>query len=868
MLTPMMQQYMQIKENYKDCILFFRLGDFYEMFFGDAETASGVLGITLTGKDCGLEERAPMCGVPFHSCDPYIAKLVEAGYKVAICEQTQDPSQCKGIVERQVVKVITPGTITLPDAVDENKNNFIVMICKNGSDFGFSASDATTGELYSTSFSSESAKSDLLSELSKYAPSEIIYNNEIEEDTSIMRIIRDKFNAFMQKVYFEANTEETAYSIIVKHYGEFSKKEFEENKLAYVSAASLLKYLEDTQMTDLDHMKKVQIYSSTQYLGLDSTARANLELVKTMRDGNKKGSLLSVLDRTCTPMGGRMISGWIRQPLVSCNHIKRRLDAVEELFNKHTLRADAIEGLKKINDIERLVSKLEYQTVNGRDLLALKDSILSFPKLYEVFSECESNLILELYTEFDLLEDIYKIIDEAIDPEAPLTIREGDIIKRGYDLELDGWKDGKKNGTRKLRELEAYERERTGIKKLKVSYNKVFGYYIEVTKSEYDKVPENYIRKQTLVNAERFITPELKEIEDIVLRSDEKIVNREYQIFCEIREKIKGQLARIQRTARVIAIFDVLCCFAEVSVKNNYVKPEVDPGDVIEIKNGRHPVVEHFITDCLFVPNDTILDRDKDLFSIITGPNMAGKSTYMRQVAIIVLMAQMGCFVPASSARIGIVDKIFTRIGASDDLSSGQSTFMVEMNEASNIIKNATERSLIILDEIGRGTSTFDGLAIAWSIVEHISDKKKLGARTLFATHYHELTQLEEKIDNVKNYCITARKRNDDIVFLRKIVRGGADESYGIEVAKLAGVPDDVIKRAKVILKNLETDAPDRKYENKKSTPVFEENLSINMFDGERDELIEEIKKIDINILSPIEAMNKLFELKNKADKI
>ena len=868
MLTPMMQQYMQIKENYKDCILFFRLGDFYEMFFGDAETASAVLGITLTGKDCGMEERAPMCGVPFHSCDPYIAKLVEAGYKVAICEQTQDPSQCKGIVERQVVKVITPGTITLPDAVEENKNNFIVMICKSGTAFGFSASDATTGEFYSTSFSSESAKSDLLSELAKYAPSEIVYNNEIEEDASVMRIIRDKFNAYMQKVYFEADTDEVSYGIILKHYGEFSKKEFEENKMAYISAASLLQYLEDTQMTNLAHMKKVQIYNSSQYLGLDSTARANLELVKTMRDGNKKGSLLSVLDRTCTPMGGRMISGWIRQPLVSCNHIKRRLDAVEELFNKHTLRAEARESLKKINDIERLVSKLEYQTVNGRDLLALKESILSFPRLYELFSECESSLALELYTDFDLLEDICKIIDETIDDEAPLTIREGGVIKEGYDPELDEWRDGKKNGSLKLRELENRERERTGIKKLKVSYNKVFGYYIEVTKSEYDKVPEDYIRKQTLVNAERFITPELKEIEDIVLRSDEKIVNREYQIFCEVREKIKSQLVRIQRTAKVIGIFDVLCCFAEVSVKNNYVKPEVDPGDVIEIKRGRHPVVEHFIKDCLFVPNDTYLDREKDLFSIITGPNMAGKSTYMRQVAIIVLMAQMGCFVPAASARVGIVDKIFTRIGASDDLSSGQSTFMVEMNEASNIIKNATERSLIILDEIGRGTSTFDGLAIAWSIVEHISDKKKLGARTLFATHYHELTQLEEKINNVKNYCITARKKDDDIVFLRKIVRGGADESYGIEVAKLAGVPDDVIRRAKVILKNLETDAPDKKYEKKKSTQLPEETLSIDMFGAEKDELIEELKKIDLNIISPIEAMNKLFELKNKADKI
>ncbi len=868
MLTPMMQQYMKIKENYQDCILFFRLGDFYEMFFSDAETASSVLGITLTGKDCGLEERAPMCGVPFHSCDPYIAKLVDAGYKVAICEQIQDPSQCKGIVERDVVKVITPGTITLPDAVDENKNNFIAVVYKKGSAFGFSASDATTGELYSTSFVSESAKSDLLSELAKYTPSEIVYNSELQTDTSVMRIIRDKFGAFMQKSDFGYDSEETAYDIIVKHYGEFPKKEYEENKLAYISSANLLKYLEETQMTALSHMKSIQLYSSTQYLGLDSTARANLELVKTMRDGNKKGSLLSVLDRTCTPMGGRMISNWIRQPLVSCNHIRRRLDAVEELFNKHTLRADAIESLKKINDIERLVSKLEYQTVNGRDLLALKESILNFPALYECFSKCESSLILELYTEFDLLDDIYKIIDESIDPEAPLTIREGGVIKKGYDPELDGWKEGKKNGTQKLRELEAFERERTGIKKLKVNYNKVFGYYIEVTKSEYDKVPENYIRKQTLVNAERFITPELKEIEDIVLRSDEKIVNREYQIFCSIREQIKEQLSRIQRTARVIAVLDVLCCFAEVSVKNNYVKPEVDPGDVIEIKNGRHPVVEHFITDCLFVPNDTVLDRDKNMFSIITGPNMAGKSTYMRQVAIIVLMAQMGCFVPAGSARIGIVDKIFTRIGASDDLSSGQSTFMVEMNEASNIIKNATERSLIILDEIGRGTSTFDGLAIAWSIVEHISDKKKLGARTLFATHYHELTQLEEKIDNVKNYCITAKKRNDDIVFLRKIVRGGADESYGIEVAKLAGVPDDVIKRAKVILKNLETDAPDKKYEKKKSAPVFEDNLSLNMFDGERNELIEEIKKIDINILSPIEAMNKLFELKNKADKL
>ena len=867
-MTPMMLQYLEIKEKNKDCIIFYRLGDFYEMFFSDAQIASEILGLTLTGRDCGEENRAPMCGVPYHSCDPYIAKLVKAGYKVAICEQVSDPKESKGLVQREIVKVITPGTITIPDAIEENTNNFIVGILKDGASFGFTAADATTGELYATEFTSDSAKSDMLNEIAKFAPSEIIYNSILEEDKYSLNIITKRYNPFMQL------TEDIQYNdakaFLEEHLKNHLKKDdIAENKLAARSAAMMLKYLAKTQMTELEHINKAEFYESCQYLCLDSVARANLELTKTFREGVKKGSLLSIIDKTKTGMGARMISNWLVQPLVSCRHIQRRLDAVEEFVKKQMLREEMRNALSNISDIERIVSKIEYQTVNARDLLALNESIKNLPDIKNLMSECESGLLVEMFTEFDLLNDIYNLISVSIETkETPFTIREGGIIKEGYDATLDEWRNGRKNGGARLAQLEARERERTGIKNLKVSYNRVFGYYIEVTRSYFDLIPDDYIRKQTLANAERFITEELKEIEDIVLRSTEKIVAREYNLFCEIRENIKSKIQRLQKTAKVIATVDSIASLSEVAVKNNYTKPEVTQTSEIIIKDGRHPVVETMLKNSLFVPNDTTLDCDENMFSIITGPNMAGKSTYMRQIAVIVILAQMGSYVPATYARVGVVDKIFTRIGASDDLSSGQSTFMVEMNEVANIINNATSKSLLIIDEVGRGTSTFDGLSIAWALVEYIADKKKLGARTLFATHYHELTQLEEKLKGVKNYCIIAKKRGDDIVFLRKIVRGGADESYGIEVAKLAGVSDDIIKSAKKILASLESDEPKNKPVKKAENTETSGDVQFNMFEADRSDFIKEISEIDINVLSPIEAMNKLFELKNKAESI
>lgn len=868
-MTPMMEQYIEIKEKNQDTIIFYRLGDFYEMFFEDAKTASQILGLTLTGRDCGMKERAPMCGVPFHSCDPYITKLVAAGYKVGICEQVEDPKEAKGIVKREIVRVVTPGTITLSDAVEENKNNFLACIFAKGGKYGFSVTDASTGEVYATEFSHAGGKSDLLSEIAKFSPSEIIFNKEIEGDKFLKRVLKEKYNAFIQTIESDCTEETAARDMLNKHYAD--NKELFEKSLALCATAMLFDYLEKTQMTDLSHMKKVLVYDNVQFLSLDTVARANLELVKTMRDGNKRGSLLSVIDRTCTPMGGRMISNWVQQPLVSVANIKRRNKAVEEFYTNHSLRNDLRDALKDINDIERLVSKIEYQTVNGKDLIALKNTIKKLPHILALASGCKSSLMLELYTDFDVLGDIYGIIDDAIDDDAPFSIREGKIIKRGYDSQLDEWVYGRDHGKDRLKALENEEKEKTGIKNLKIGFNKVFGYFLEVTRSYQELVPDYYIRKQTLANAERYITPELKEIEDLVLRSDEKIIDREYKLFCEIREKIKAQSGKIQKTARVIATIDTLASLAEVSVKNAYVMPEIDAGDVIDIKDGRHAVVEHFMRDSLFVPNDTLLDCNENMFSIITGPNMAGKSTYMRQIALIVILAQMGCFVPAKSARIGVVDKIFTRIGASDDLASGQSTFMVEMNEMANIINNATSKSLLIIDEIGRGTSTFDGLAIAWAIVEYITDKKKIGARTLFATHYHELTVLEDQIKEVKNYCITAKKRDDDIVFLRKIIRGGADESYGIEVAKLAGISDSVVKKAKKILGQLEMGGQKQKNKEVLSTKpqdTVEMPIQFNMFDGPKNEIIEELKNISLEVLTPIEAMNKLFELKNKAEKI
>ncbi|MBQ2968400.1 MAG: DNA mismatch repair protein MutS [Clostridia bacterium] len=866
--TPMMKQYLAIKDNYPDCIVFYRLGDFYEMFFGDAKVASEVLGLTLTGRDCGQEERAPMCGVPFHSCDGYIAKLVKAGYKVAICEQTQDPNEATGIVERKVIKVITPGTITLPDVLEDTKNNFLIAIYKSGLGYGIAAADVSTGELYATSLGGVAAKTDLLNELSKYSPSEVVYNDFLAADKAVLNFIGHKFKCLAQK-RAELPEPETV-ELLKKHLSnKLTKAVVEQERLGILATGLLIAYLEETQMTDLSQFNFVEFYQSEQYLGLDTVARYNLELTKTMREQEKKGSLLWVLDKTCTAMGGRMMATWVQQPLVSCAQIRRRHEAVEELLQKHALRSEIRTALSGIRDMERMIAKIDYGSANPKDMLGLKESIKSFPALLQSMRHLSSSLVKELCTEFDDLEDIRNVIHAAIDDDAPFTVREGGIIKKGYDEELDTWRSGKEDGASQLLTLEAKEREETGIKNLKINFNKVFGYYIEVTKSYFDLVPAHYVRKQTLANCERYITDELKVIEDLVLRSDDKIVAKEYRLFCAIRERIRDEIERIQRTAKVIASMDVLASLAETAYKNNYVKPEIDLSGEIDIKDGRHPVVEKVMTDSLFVPNDTYLDKKDSAFSIITGPNMAGKSTYMRQTALIVIMAQMGSFVPASSARIGIVDKIFTRIGASDDLSSGQSTFMVEMNEVANIIENSTENSLLILDEIGRGTSTFDGLSIAWAVVEYIADAKKIGARTLFATHYHELTELEDKIPGVKNYSVVAKKRDDTVVFLRKIVRGGADESYGIEVASLAGIPDTVIKRAKTILKALEEKGTVQVKGKEKVSKLPEtQGLQFDFSQAPKDELLEEIKKIDINVLSPIEAMNKLFEIKKKADEI
>jgi len=701
MYTPMMEQYFEIKKQYEDCIVFYRLGDFYEMFFDDAKKASKILGLTLTGRDCGQPERAPMCGVPYHSCDTYIAKLVKAGCKVAICEQVEDPKTAKGIVKRDIVRVVTPGTITIPDVVEETKNNFLICGIKHGADFALAAADATTGELYATEYLGESAKLDFMNELSKYSPSEVIYNKSLAEDKFVIKYISDKFSAFTQCVTYDCEKTDLAINKLKEHFGEnFRRQETEEYKLASVAVAVLLSYLEETQMNSLEHIGKVEYYSSGQYMGLDSVARYNLELTKTMRDGIKKGSLLGVLDRTCTAMGARMLGSWINQPLISCGHIKRRQDAVEEFYKNIALREDVRLHLKEIYDMERIISKIEYRTVNARDLLALSSSVSHLPEISKSMEKCTSSLLLEVYTDLDLLEDIKGLIDVSIETkETPFSIREGGIIKSGYDEQLDEWKNAKNNGSKMLRELEAREREITGIKNLKINYNKVFGYYIEVTKSYLDLVPDSYIRKQTLTNAERYITEELKELEDLVLRSTEKIVAREYNLFCEIRDSIKTRMERLQKTAKVISSIDVLASLGLVASENNYVKPLVDTSMDIEIKDGRHPVVEDVSRDVLFVPNDALLDDKDNTFCIITGPNMAGKSTYMRQVAVITIMAQMGSFVPASYAKIGIVDRVFTRIGASDDLSSGQSTFMVEMNEVSNILNNATNRSLLILDE-------------------------------------------------------------------------------------------------------------------------------------------------------------------------
>ncbi len=871
-LTPMMKQYTEIKDQYKDCILFFRLGDFYEMFFEDAKLASKELEITLTGRDCGQEERAPMCGVPFHSADSYIARLVNKGYKVAICEQVEDVSEAKGIVRRDVVRIITPGTVTDASLLEDKKNNFLACVYKDEQGVGLSIADVTTGELYTTQFIDADVEVKLINELARYFPTEIIANKAFINNSQVVQLIKDRFNCYIEYFYDWSFELETATQKTMRQLGVLSLNGtgLNDNPYATQSVGALLEYLDETQKISLSHINKVNYYSSSQFMDLDISTRRNLELTETMREKARKGSLLWVLDKTQTAMGGRLLRKWIEQPLINCTQINKRLYAVNELFGNSMLRQELCDALKNVYDIERLMGKVIYGSANSRDLVALKKSIGFLPEIKILLAACDTSLLKQQYSDLDSLEDIYRLIESAIMDDPPFSIREGGIIKDGYHDQVDELRRASVEGKQWLAQLEQEEREQTGIKKLKIGYNRVFGYFIEVTKSNIESVPERYIRKQTLANSERYITPALKEIEDAVLGAEEKVVQLEYHIFCDVREKISQEIDRIQKSAKVVSKVDVLCSLAEIALKNNYAMPEVDMSDKILIKDGRHPVVEKMLDHQMFVPNETLLDNIDNRLSIITGPNMAGKSTYMRQVALIVLMAQIGSFVPATSAKIGIADKIFTRVGASDDLASGQSTFMVEMSEVANILNNATKKSLLILDEIGRGTSTYDGLSIAWAVIEYVSDIKKIGAKTLFATHYHELTELEDKLEGIKNYCIAVKKRGDNITFLRKIIRGGADDSYGIEVAKLAGVPNKVIKRAKEILETLEkADINKGSLVEIKSKPIKKEvevsEDQIGLFSIGNNEIVEQLKKIDVTTLTPIEAMNTLYELQQKA---
>ena len=864
--SPMMQHYLETKKQYKDCVLFYRLGDFYEMFFEDAEIVSRELELTLTGKDCGQEKRAPMSGIPYHAADSYIAKLIEKGYKVAICEQVEDPKQAKGIVKREVIRVVTPGTVIESNLLEEKKNNYIMAIYKSGLYFGISVCDISTGEFLATQIVEHNNFARLLDEISRYSPAEIIVSDMMFNSKTEIEKIKERFETYISKESEESFDGE--YELLSGMYNIIDDKNekiknLSNKKLAIYAINALLKYLEDTQKTSLDHINTIKIYNTTRYMALDINARRNLEITEKMRDKSKKGTLLWVLDKTSTSMGGRLLRRWLNDPLIDRKEINDRLDAVEELKDSIILRGDVVEALKKVYDIERLAGKISYGNANGRDMISLKNSVKQLPEIKKVLSTTGAGLLKEIYENIDTLNDIYEIIEKSIVDEPPIGVKDGGIIKIGYDPEIDKLKLATTEGKKWILELEAKEREQTGIKGLKVGFNKVFGYFIEVTKSNLSMVPDRYVRKQTLTNCERYITEELKNLENQILGAEERVVTLEYNAFCEIRSSIEKQIQRIQKTATLVSTLDVLVSFATVAEDMNYVKPEVDNGGVIDIKEGRHPVIEKMISNSNFVPNDTYLDEEGNRLAIITGPNMAGKSTYMRQVALITLMAQVGSFVPASYAKIGVVDKIFTRVGASDDLSMGQSTFMVEMMEVATILKEATKNSLVILDEIGRGTSTYDGLSIAWAVAEFIADKEKCGAKTLFATHYHELTELENKVEGVKNYSIAVKEKGEDIIFLRKIVDGGTDESYGVHVARLAGVPQVVTKKANEILQSLER----RNVLNNKiieQTPKKESADQINMYNYKIAEVAHEIDRIDFNQLTPIDALNTLVKIKEK----
>ncbi len=875
-LTPMMQQYMETKKQYKDCILFYRLGDFYEMFFEDAITASRELEITLTGKDCGLEERAPMCGVPFHAVDGYLNRLVSKGYKVAICEQVEDPKLAKGIVKREVIRIVTPGTNLNTQALEESKNNYLMCIACFQNRIGVSIVDVTTGDFYMTEVEGLAKLQD---EIYKYMPTEIICNDAFVMSGYDIEDLKGRLGMAVYTLepwYFD---DDGCRKCLMNHFkvNTLAGLGLEDFPSGMISAGAAMQYLLETQKTDLTHINHIIPYLASRFMLLDSSTRRNLELTETLREKQKKGSLLWVLDKTKTAMGARRLRSDIEQPLINIDDINARLDAVEQLCKNTVSRDEIREYLNPIYDMERLLGKVSYKSANPRDLLAFANSMEMLPHIKTVLKEFDCKLLSEIEQEMDGLEDLYHLIKDAICDDPPVMIREGGMIRTGFDKDIDMLRTAKTEGKTWLAKLEEEDRERTGIKNLKIKYNKVFGYYFEVTNSYKDMVPDDYIRKQTLVNAERYMTPKLKELEDTILNAEDKLNTLEYDVFCKVRDDIAKELERIQKTAKAVARLDVFASLSVVAEQNHYVRPVLNEKGVIDIKDGRHPVVEKMIDHDMFVANDTYLNNSNHCIAVITGPNMAGKSTYMRQSALIVLMAQLGSFVPAKSANIGIVDRIFTRVGASDDLASGQSTFMVEMNEVANILRNATSKSLLVLDEIGRGTSTFDGLSIAWAVIEHISNKKLLGAKTLFATHYHELTELEGKMNNVNNYCIAVKEKGDDIVFLRKIIKGGADRSYGIQVAKLAGVPDMVIDRAKEIAEQLSDNditekvqsiAVDTKGDKRKSKPVHYDDVTMGQMtlsDTVKDEdIIQELKEIDITTLTPMDAMNTLYRLQNK----
>lgn len=875
-LTPMMKQYMETKSQYQDCILFYRLGDFYEMFFEDALTASRELEITLTGKNCGQEEKAPMCGVPYHAVEGYLNRLVAKGYKVAICEQVEDPKTTKGIVKREVVRIVTPGTNLDTQALDETKNNYIMCIVYIADRYGVSVADISTGDYFVTEIP-DSAK--LLDEIYRFSPSEIICNEAFYMSGVDMDGMKDRLGITIYSLeswYFD---DEVCRKKLLEHFevSSFAGLGLADYDCRIISAGALLQYLLETQKNSLSNLTHITPYAAGKFMMIDSSTRRNLELCETLREKQKRGSLLWVLDKTKTAMGARTLRKYVEQPLIDKTEIIRRLDAVQELKEQAISREEIREYLSPVYDLERLITKIAYGSANPRDLTAFRSSLEMLPALLYILQEMKAELLKDLAVDLDPLEDLCILVKKAIREDPPIAMKEGNIINDGYNEEVDKLRRAKSDGKDWLAKLENDEREKTGIKNLKIKYNKVFGYYLEVTNSYKEMVPEYYTRKQTLANAERYITPELKELEDMILGAEDKLYALEYELYSEVRDLIASQIERIQKTAKAVAALDAFASLALVAERNNYVRPKINEKGVIDIKEGRHPVVERMIPNEMFISNDTYLDDKKHRISIITGPNMAGKSTYMRQTALIALMAQIGSFVPAKSANIGLSDRIFTRVGASDDLASGQSTFMVEMTEVANILRNATSKSLLILDEIGRGTSTFDGLSIAWAVIEYISDSRLLGAKTLFATHYHELTELEGKIDNVNNYCIAVKEKGDDIVFLRKIVKGGADKSYGIQVAKLAGVPELVIGRAKEIVEELsdeditarvsEIASKERVVKKKPKVKKYDDVdiAQMSLFDTVKDDdVLEELKNLDVGNMTPIDALNTIYRLQNK----